>query len=34
MDGLDLNEVMIPIPAIDLIIKQVESIQVGSKGYI
>lgn len=26
MDGLDLNEVMIPIPAIDLIIKQVESI--------
>jgi hypothetical protein len=25
MDNLDINELMIPMPAIDLIIKQVES---------
>jgi uridine kinase len=31
MDGLDLNEPTIPIPAIELIIKQVESLQYGPK---
>jgi hypothetical protein len=25
MDSIDVNELMIPIPAVDLIIKQVES---------
>jgi hypothetical protein len=25
MNGLDINEMMIPIPAVDLIIKKVES---------